>query len=82
MGISIGVLVLLLLLTIGIWVLVNVGGVLFLLLSMGSEDIRVSGISLAEFLENFVGSPMFYIYMADLAVLLCSAVVLGITRKK
>lgn len=78
-GISIGVLVLLILFTFGIWVLFNIGGAIFLTL-LGHT--QIDAVSFAEFTSNFVGSPMFYIYMVDLAVLLCSAVVLVITRKK
>ncbi len=36
---------------------------------------------LGEFLAGSVGSPMFYICMAELAVLLCSIVALIVTRK-
>ena len=78
-GISIAVLVLLLLLTFGIWVMLNIGGAILLTL-MGNQ--QISAIPMADFLSNFVGSPMFYIYLADLVVLLTSAVALVITRKK
>ncbi len=78
-GISIAVLVLLVLLTFGIWVMLNIGGAILLTL-MGNQEI--SAIPMADFLSNFVGSPMFYIYLADLVVLLTSAVALVITRKK
>ena len=78
-GISIAVLVLLVLLTFGIWVMLNIGGAILLTL-MGNQ--QISAIPMADFLSNFVGSPMFYIYLADLVVLLTSAVALVITRKK
>ena len=78
-GISLVLLVLLILFTIGIWVLLNIGGAILLTL-MGNQEI--SAIPMADFLSNFVGSPMFYIYLADLVVLLTSAVALVITRKK
>ena len=78
-GISIGVLVLLILFTIGAWVLLNIGGAILLAL-MGQQEIHAMPMS--DFLSNFVGSPMFYIYMADLVVLLSSAVILFVTRKK
>lgn len=78
-GISLVLLVLLILFTIGIWVLLNIGGAILLTL-MGNQEI--SAIPMADFLSNFVGSTMFYIYMADLVVLLTSAVALVITRKK
>ena len=79
LGISIGVLVLLVLLTVSIWVLLNIGGAILLAL-MGNQEIHA--MPMVDFLSNFVGSPMFYIYMADLAVLLSSAVALIVTRKK
>ena len=72
-GISLVVLVLLILFTIGIWVLLNIGGAILLTL-MGNQEI--SAMPMADFLSNFVGSPMFYIYLADLAVLLSSVVAL------
>lgn len=78
-GISLVVLVLLILFTIGIWVLLNIGGAILLAL-MGNQEI--SAMPMADFLSNFVGSPMFYIYMADLVVLLSSVAVLIATRKK
>ena len=78
-GISLVVLVLLILFTIGIWVLLNIGGAILLTL-MGNQEI--SAMPMADFLSNFVGSPMFYIYLADLAVLLSSVVALVVTRKK
>lgn len=78
-GISLVVLVLLILFTIGMWVLVNIGGAILLAL-MGNQEI--SAMPMADFLSNFVGSPMFYVYMADLAVLLTSVAALVITRKK
>ena len=78
-GISLVVLVLLILFTIGIWVLLNIGGAILLAL-MGNQEI--SAMPMADFLSNFVGSPMFYIYMADLVVLISSVAVLIATRKK
>ena len=80
--ISLAVLIMLILFTIGIWILVNIGGILFIMLSMGSEDIQVGGISLAKFLENFVGSPLFYIYLVDLTALIGSIVGLIVTRER
>ena len=78
-GISLVVLVLLILFTSGIWVLLNIGGAILLAL-MGNQEI--SAMPMADFLSNFVGSPMFCIYMADLVVLLSSVAVLIATRKK
>ncbi len=79
LGISIAVLVLLVLFTLWLWVMLNVCGALLLAL-MGHQQFYAR--SFAEFLSNFVGSPLFYVYMADLTVLLSSAVALVITRKK
>ncbi len=78
-GISIGVLVLLILLTFGSWALFNIVGAIFLAL-MGNREINA--VSFADFMSNFVGSPMFYIYLADVTLLCGSVVVLVITRKK
>ena len=78
-GISLVLLVLLILFTIGIWVLLNIGGAILLAL-IGNQEIHA--MPMVDFLSNFVGSPMFYIYMADLAVLLSSAFALIVTRKK
>ena len=79
LGISIGVLILLVVLTFGIWVLLNIGGAILLTL-MGNQEI--TAMPMAEFFSNFVGSPMFYIYITDLLVLLSSVVALIVTRKK
>ena len=81
-GISLIVLFLLCVATVGIWILANIGGVLLLLLAMGSEDISVQGISFREFMSNFVGSPMFYLFMADLAVMVASIAGLILTGKQ
>ena len=78
-GISLVVLVLLILLTIGVWVLLNIGGAILLAL-MGNQEIHA--MPMADFLSNFVGSPMFYIYLVDTSALLVSVVALSITRKK
>lgn len=78
-GISLVGLILLALFTVWIWVMLNVCGALLLTL-MGNQEIHA--MPMVDFLSNFVGSPMFYIYMADLVVLLTSAVALVITRKK
>ena len=79
LGISIAVFVLLMLLTFGIWVLLNIGGAIFLSL-LGEQEI--SAMPMAEFLSNFVGSPMFYICMADLAVMAVAVTGLAVTRKR
>ena len=79
LGISIAVLILLVLLTLGIWVLLNIGGAILLSL-MGNTEI--TAIPFGEFTSNFVGSPMFYIYLADLIVLMGASLMLMITKKR
>ena len=79
LGLSIAGLVLLGLLTVGIWLMLNIGGALFLAL-MGHTEL--TAISLAGMLENFVGSPMFWLCLADLLVLVLSAVMLAVTKKE
>ena len=78
LGISIGVLVLLILLTLGAWVLFNIGGAIALSL-MGNTEI--TAIPFGEFMSNFVGSPMFYVYLVDIFALLASIVGLAATKK-
>lgn len=78
LGISIGVLILLVLFTLGIWVLLNIGGAIALSL-MGNTEI--TAIPFGEFMSNFVGSPMFYVYLVDIFALLASIVALAATKK-
>lgn len=78
LGISIGVLILLVLFTLGIWVLLNIGGAIALSL-MGNTEI--TAIPFGEFMSNFVGSPMFYVYLVDIFALLASIVALATTKK-
>ena len=79
LGISTGLLVLLFLFTIGFWILFNISGALLLTI-MGNAEIHA--VPFSAFMSNFVGSPLFYIYIADLAVLLSSIIVLVMTRTK
>ena len=81
-GISLAVLILLVLFTVAAWLLVNVGGALLAMLLILAEDVQINAISFSVFLANFVGSPLFYIYLADLAVLISSSVALFLTRKQ
>ena len=81
-GLSLAGWILLILFTFGLWILMNVGSVLFRMLFILDEDMTVHGISLAAFLSNFVGSPLFYVYLADGAALLISAAVLIVTKKR
>lgn len=79
LGISIGLLILLAGFILWAWAAFNVVGALFFTL-MGEQ---VSGsIPLREFLSNFIGSPLFWICTADLAVLILSAVMLTVTKKQ
>ena len=72
-------LILLIVVIIVMWALLNVCGAI-LLAMLGHREI--SAMPFSEYMSNFVGSPMFYICMADLAVLLSSAMILAINRKK
>ena len=82
LGISIVGLVLLVIFTVGLWALANAGAVLMRLVFILDEDLELYGIPFADFMANFVGSPLFYFYMADLAALLTSAAALIVTRKR
>ena len=79
LGFSIAGLILLGLLTVGIWLMLNIGGALFLTL-MGQTEL--SAISMSEMLANFVGSPMFWLCLADLLVLILSVIMLAVTKKE
>jgi len=79
LGFSIAGLILLGLLTVGIWLMLNIGGALFLTL-MGQTEL--SAISMPEMLANFVGSPMFWLCLADLLVLILSVIMLAVTKKE
>ena len=82
LGISIVGLVLLVIFTIGLWALANAGAVLMRLVFILDEDLELHSIPFADFMANFVGSPLFYVYMADLAALFTSAAALIVTRKR
>lgn len=68
---------LLILITIFAWLMVNVAGAL-LTTVMFHETAQA--MPLAKFLENFVGSPMFYIFLADILAFAVS--VIGLTAVK
>ena len=70
---------LLILFTLFSWFLANVGGVLFLMLTLGA--LNFVGISLPEFLENFVGSPLFYVFLVDILAFLGSVTGLILVKK-
>ena len=81
-GISLTLLILLVLFTIVLWGLANAAGVLLRLLFILDEDMEISMMPFSVFMSNFVGSPLFYIYIADLATLVPSAVALAVTKKR
>ena len=83
LGISIAGLFLLILFTIGVWAVANAAGALFAVLLMPNENVHIQqGIPFGDFMANFVGSPLFYIYLVDVAVLLGSIIALIVTRKR
>ena len=79
---SIIALVLLMMFTLGLWALANAAGILLRLIFLLDEDMEVSGMPFSAFMANFVGSPLFYVYMADLIALATSAIALFLTRKR
>ena len=82
LGISIGVLIALILFTFVSWALFGATTIFFHTLTAESGSISAEELSLTGFFSNFVGSPMFYMYIADVLVLLCTSVVLIITRRQ
>ena len=78
-GLSLAGFILLVVFTFGVWVLFNVVGALFLTL-MGNTEINA--IPFADFMSNFVGSPLFYMYLVDIVALLTSVVGLVATKKQ
>lgn len=81
-GISLAVLILLMIFTVLLWVLLNVGGVLLRLVFILDEDMTVSGIPFDVFLSDFVGSTLFYVYLLDMMALATSSAALVVTRKR
>lgn len=75
-------LILLMVFTLGLWAMANATGVLLRLLFILDEDMMVSGIPFGVFMSNFVGSPLFYLYLVDGVSLLASIVGLVFMRKK
>lgn len=80
-GLSLAGLGWLVILTFGLWILANVGAVLFRMVLILDEDLTVSGIPFAAFMANFVGSPLFYAYLVDLAAMITGAIGLILTKK-
>ena len=81
-GISLALLILLMVFTVFLWALANVGAVLFRLLFMLDQDMTVHSISFTQFMSNFIGSPLFYMYLVDIIVLISSMIGLIVTRKR
>ena len=83
-GISLTVLILLVLFTFGIWALENATGALAsaLMSYADSDAFAYSGFAFGEFLSGFIGSPIFYVYIADLAALAVSFAAMILTRKQ
>lgn len=81
-GISLVLLVLLMVFTVFLWGLANAAGVLFRMLFILDEDMTVSSIPFRAFMANFVGSPLFYIYLADISALLTGIIGLVATKKR
>ena len=79
LGLSIVVLVLLVLFIFGAWALLNICGALFLTLLGNAE---ITAISFPAFVENFIGSPIFYIFLMDFAALFGALIMLIVTRKR
>ncbi len=82
LSISGGILVLLILLTIAMFFITGAAVVLLALLNIGNGDVPTQGISAAEIFANFVGSPLFYAYIADLILLIGSIIGVTIPEKK
>ena len=82
LGISIGVLIALVLFTFFSWALFGATAIFFHTFTAESGNISSEELSLAEFLSNFVGSPMFYMYLVDLSVFVLSIVGLVATRSQ
>lgn len=78
-GISLTILILLIVFTFIIWALINATGA-FATTVMGGLDIP--HLHFDEFLVDSVGSPMFYAYVIDLAMLLPSLIMLIINKKQ
>ena len=82
LGISIGVLIALILFTIFCWALFGATAMFLQALTAECGNISSEELSLAGFLRDFVGSPMFYMYIADLSVFVLSVVGLVATRSQ
>ncbi len=82
LSVSGGILVLLMLLTIAMFFVTGAAVALLFMLNIGNGDVPTQGISAAEIFANFVGSPLFYAYIADLTLLIGSIIGVAIPQKK
>lgn len=82
-GVSLAILVLLVLFTVFLWALGNsVGALGSAIMSYTDNDVfAYNGTTFDEFLGSLPGSPLFYMYIADIAVLLSSITILIVTHK-
>ena len=76
LGISIGMLIALVLFTIFSWALFGASAMFFQALTAESGNTSSEGLSLTDYFSDFMGSPMFYMYLVDVFVLLGSSVAL------
>ena len=76
-------LILLILFEVGIWALGNATGAMLggIMGRLDPENFGFHYLAFDDFLLNSVGSPMFYCFSADLIVLLCSVVIMILTKK-
>lgn len=79
LGISLVALIMLTLFVLCVWFLLNVGGAL---LPSLPGNTGFSEIPLSEFLGKYIGSPIFYVMLGDLAVMLLSIGMLIVCRRK
>ena len=74
--------VLLGLFTVGLWAFANAGAALFRIVFLLDEDLEVHGIPFSAFMANFIGSPLFHIYLVDIAAMLTGIIGLTVTKKE
>ena len=80
--ISIILAILLFMFTVFIWALSGATGALLFGLLNGGDMPDTSHYTYGYFMQNFVGSPMFWVSLADVALMITSIVMLIIKRKK
>ena len=82
LSVSGGILILLILLSVAMFFVTGAAVVLLVLLNIGNGDVPTQGISAGEIFANFVGSPLFYAYIADLTLLAGSIIGVTLPKKK